>query len=850
MTGTRSPVAASLRSARDELRTAGPAPGRAWCEAWTTAVDGALGELSHPVAELGRFTVAATGGYGRRELCPWSDIDLLLLHDGLAEADLAALVRAVVYPLWDAGLQVGYAVRGRREAVVAADDVDSATSTLDARRVAGDPSLVRDVREGVLQRLRKRRASFLDGLTAADVDRRARTGDAAEVLEPDLKNGAGGLRDVQSLRWAAAALVGETGLDPLVSARYLGAPDRSRLARAYDRLLAVRVALHLERDRGDDVLHLEHQQAVATRLGYADGADDRDTAAHRLLRDLFLDARTVDHVHRRAWSLVSADAARGRRFRRPSEEEVDGFELVDGVLRLPPDERLRDASLPTRLGAVLAIRGAVLDRTTAAAIRRAVDARREPLAWSVRDRDRFLAMLWRGAPALPAVAELDDVGLVTAAIPEWESVRGRAQRNPYHRYSLDRHAWHAAAALGDLVRREPWAADTLELVEDRAGLMLGVLLHDVGKAHGEPHSTTGVPVARAIADRLRAAPRSLELVGRMVELHLLLPEVATRRDLADPATIAEVARRVGDRRTLACLHLLAAADGLATGPSAWSSWKASLVATLCSKVTAVLDDDPGDAPEATVREAQRLAPELGVDPAVVRDHLAQLPARYVAAVPPRAIVRQAGVAATPLGPGEVRTRVTPGADVPDGEQPADELDVIALDRPGLFAKVAGVLALHGGSVVAANAFSRDDGVAVDTFTVHRPTDATGSWWAAVEGDIDEAVAGRLAVRARVARKAATERRRPGVEVATEVRCELDEAGAATVVEVRTADRLGVLYRIASGLAELELDIVLARVSTIGPEVIDVFYVRDATGAPLDDDHVTELVLAVESALAP
>lgn len=847
-------VAAHLKATRAALREDGPAPGRPWCAAWTDEVDAGLRELAAPVADLGRFVVAAVGGYGRRELCPWSDVDLLIVHDRVADDRLEVIVREVIYPLWDAGLKVGYAVRDRKLAVTAADDLDTATATLDARRLAGDGQLLREVRDGVLARLHKRPGRFLGSLTDTDTRRRARVGDAAEALEPDLKNGAGGLRDVQSLRWAAAALVGETGLDPLVSARYLGAPDRSRLARAYDQLLAVRVALHLELDRPSDELRLELQQAVAARLGYEDGADDRDTAAHRLLRDLFLAGRTIDHVHRRAWNLVQADAARGlRRFRRPSETTVDGFELVDGVLRVPDDEGLVDAALPTRLLATLTRTGAVLDRTTAGQLRRAVEARDAPLAWSDADRARFVGALWRGERALPATAELDDVGLVTALVPEWADVRGRAQRNPFHRYSLDRHAWHAAAELAELVRREAWAAETLEVVEDREGLMLGVLLHDVGKAFGEPHSQTGVPVARAIAARLGASAAVQDRIGRMVELHLLLPDVATRRDLSDPALAREVAAQVGDRETLACLHLLAAADGRATGSSAWNSWKATLVGSLVTKVTAVFDaqhpDAARDGAVATAQEAQRIGPELGVDADVVRDHLAMLPSRYAAAVNPRAVVRHAGVAATPFGPAEVRTRVTPGDPVEGEDTTYDELDVLAQDSPGLFAKVAGVLSLHGGSVVQANAFTREDGVAVDTFTVLRPADATGSWWAAVEGDIDEAVAGRLAVRARVARKAATDRRRQRVpEVATRVTCVPDASGQATVLEVHTVDRLGVLYAITSALAELELDIVVARITTLGHEVVDVFYVRDATGAPLDDDHVTEVELAVRSAL--
>ncbi len=848
-------VAVRLKATLAALRDDGPAPGRAWCAAWTDEVDAALRELATPVLDQGRFVVAAVGGYGRRELCPWSDVDLLIVHDRMPEPRLEGLVREVVYPLWDAGLKVGYAVRDTKLAVGAADDLDTATATLDARRLAGDGQLLGEVRAGVLARLAKRPGRFLGSLTDTDARRRARVGDAAEALEPDLKNGAGGLRDVQSLRWAAAALVGETGLDPLVSARYLGAPDRSRLARAYDRLLAVRVALHLELDRAGDELRLDLQQPVALRLGYVDGADDRDTAAHRLLRELFLAGRTIDHVHRRAWSLVQADAARGLRlFRRPSQSEVDGFELVDGVLRVPAGEELLDATLPTRLFATLTRTGAVLDRTTAGSLRRAVEARTEPLTWSDGDRHRFVTALWRGSDALTALAELDDVGLLTCLVPEWEPVRGRAQRNPFHRYSLDRHAWHAAAELAELVRREAWAADALEAVIDREALMLGVLLHDIGKAFGEPHSQTGIAVARAVVGRLGAGLATQERVGRMVELHLLLPDVATRRDLSDPQLAVDVATEVAEPELLACLHLLAAADGRATGPSAWNSWKATLVGSLVTKVAAVFDEQPPDelrdGAVQTAQEAQALGPELGVDADVVRDHLAQLPSRYAAAMTPRAVVRHAGVGAAAFGAAEVRTRVTPGQTAEDEDEAYDDLDVLAIDSPGLFAKVAGVLALHGGSVIQANAFTRADGVAVDTFTVRRPPDATGSWWAAVEGDLDEAVAGRLAVRARVGRKAAGERRRLErlPEVETRVTCAEDASGGATVLEVHTVDRLGVLYAITSALAELELDIVVARVSTIGHEVVDAFYVRDAQGGPLDADHVTELELAIRSAL--
>jgi [protein-PII] uridylyltransferase len=847
-------VVTRLRAERERLVAGGPAPGRLWCQAWTTAVDGALAQLHAAVDGMGRLAVVAVGGYGRRELCPGSDLDVLILQEGREEADLEQVVRGVVYPLWDAGLKVGYAVRDRKQAVAATDELDSATALLDARLVAGDATLLAEVADGALKRLRRRPARFLDALTVADTDRRATAGAAAEVLEPDLKNGAGGLRDVQSLRWAAGVLLGEVGLDPLVSAGYLGAPDRSRLANAYDVLLAERVATHLAAGRGHDIVRFDLQLGVAAMLGFVDGADDRDTAAHRLLSAHFLAARTIDHVHGRAWRLIAADATSGRRRRRPAQARIGGFDIVDGVLRLPADVAMEDPDLPTTLLQALVRADAVLDRSAVTRLRRHAADGAAGWRWNDRTRERFLTVLWRGDPALTPVAELDDAGVITALIPEWEPLRGRAQRNPFHRYSLDRHAWHAAAELGELVRHEPWAAAALERVEDREALMLGALLHDIGKAYGEPHSETGIPVARAVCERLGCRPATVDRVASMVELHLLLPDVATRRDLSDPALIGAVAEQIGDHDLLACLYLLAAADGQATGPSAWSAWKAALVRSLVAKVAAVLDekhpDDVGDGAVVTAEEAQRIAVDLGATAEQVRDHLARLPRRYAAAVSPRAVVRHALMAATLPDPGEVRTRVTPGEDRDDDLAAYDELDIVALDRPGLFAKVAGVLALNGGSIVGASAFTRDDHTAVDTFFVLKPEGAPLSWWARVEGDLVEAVAGKLALRARVARRARQDERRLAKlpDVATRVTVTTDESGSASVVEVHTQDRVGVLFAITEALAELELDIVVARIQTMGHEVVDVFTVRDHAGQPLDDHHATEVEVAVAHAV--
>jgi len=285
---------------------------------------------------------------------------------------------------------------------------------------------------------------------------------------------------------------------------------------------------------------------------------------------------------------------------------------------------------------------------------------------------------------------------------------------------------------------------------------------------------------------------------------------------------------------------------------------ATLVSTLVRKVSTVLDvrspDPTADDAAATARDAQAIAAELGSTAEAVREHLALLSSRYAAAVTPRAVVRHTlmtapSTAAEPE-PGSLRTRVTPGLLEPDGVDGIDELDVVARDTPGMFAKVAGVLALHGGSIVAADAFARTDGVLVDTFRVQRPAGVTGSWWARVEGDLVDAAVGRLAVRARVARKARAAASRPGrrPEVPTRIHFEPDPSGRSTVVEVHTLDRIGLLYAIAGAIAELELDIVVARIQTVGHEVTDVFYVRDRRDGPLDDDQIAELELAIRSAI--
>jgi [protein-PII] uridylyltransferase len=826
----------ALIAARRRLGDDPAAVGTAWLRGWTAAVDGAVSSLAAPVLAEHRIAVVAIGGYGRAELAPGSDVDLLLLHDRLGEGVLADAVRRIVYPLWDAGLDVGHVVRDRREALDAVSELASATAMLDQRLVAGDAMLAQDLRYQLRRRVRHRPEAFLRALRAADLHRRTRHGDTAEQLEPDLKRGPGGLRDLQSLRWAAVAIAGVHGLDPMVAAGYVSVDDPPRLARAERRIQAARVACHLV-DDGGDVLRVEMQEPVATRLGFPPGS----RGAHEMLTEILLATRRIDHAYRRAWALLESDIDRGRRRRaRPAERQVDGFELVDGVVRVS-DEDLDDPTLPHRLLEALVDTGALLDRRSAARLRRRAEASPDGWGWTDDARRRTIDTLWRGRRILGPVAELDDVGALSVLLPEWTLIRGRPQRNPYHRFTLDRHAWNAVAEIGELVAAESWAAAALRDVDDPDGLLLAALLHDVGKIIGEPHDRAGGPLAERMARRTGASDDTVALVGRLTRLHLLLAETARRADVTDPAVAGALAEKIGDHSTLACLHLLTVADGRATGRGIWSAWTAELVARLVQRVGAVLDgrpaDEVADGHEATRTRARVLAGDLGADPVQVVRHLDGLPDRYAATLPAAAVVVHAQLVERARD-GRARAHVSPASGSSADGLLHDRFDVVATHRPGWFSTVVGIVSGYGGDIAAADAFATADAMTITSLRVAPPVDADDEWWDRVRAAVSDGRADSV-VRRR------TSRSRAQIEAAPpRVRAEPGPDGATARLEVRAADRPGLLHRLARTIEEVGFEVVQVRALTTGREALDVFVVRDRLPGPFEPDRLAALEAAV------
>jgi [protein-PII] uridylyltransferase len=763
----------TILDTRAQLAADDSLAGRELCEAWTGEVDRWLDELFTVAVEggdPGGVALVAVGGYGRGELSLQSDIDVLLLHAG--RSDIGELADRLWYPIWDARLKLGHAVRTVKEALaLAADDLDTATGLLQARHLAGDRRLSGELVTKAELQWRKRAKRWLAALGARVRERHRRAGEVAFLLEPDLKEGRGGMRDVHALGWAQAART------------ILWGGDHASLGDAYDTLLAARVELHRRTGRPGDRLLLQEQDAVAAALGYPD--------ADMLMRAVAHAARTIAWTGDDAWARIDSSLTGPLGRARRERALGGGLVLRDGEVHLRDDAEVEhDPALALRAAAAAARHGTQLDRGTLA--RLAAESPAPPAPWSPAIRAALVDLLLAGPPALLLLEALDQQGIWERYFPEWPLVRSKPQRNAYHRFTVDRHLWEAAVGAGALAGR----------VRRPDLLVLAGLLHDIGKGQGGDHTDNGVAMLAEISPRMGLDPHDAAVLRALSRHHLLLADVATRRDIDDPATIEAVAGALGDRDVLELLAALTEADSRATGPAAWSDWKAGLVRALVARVDHVIGG-------GAVREVADEFPTAGQ-----RERL------------------RSGVQAIE----------------PDGER----LTVVTPDRPGLFARVAGVLALHGLDVVEA-AVATEGGWAIEVFTVASSFGPTFSWDRVV-ADLQRALAGRLAIRARLADRARTygSRRRPGFgdDVEPEVRFDLAASGELTVVEVHAPDGLGVLYRITSALADLDLDIVGAKVQTLGPRVVDSFFVRTAAGAKVTDEaQLAETERALLHALA-
>ncbi|MEV0979987.1 [protein-PII] uridylyltransferase [Streptomyces sp. NPDC049915] len=800
------PGPSGYAAARLHLLTEGEQSGPPRRAALSRLTDDWLAQLfAAGAGELRGVSLVAVGGYGRGELSPRSDLDLLLLHDGADPKAVAALADRLWYPVWDLGLALDHSVRTPAEArKTAGEDLKVQLGLLDARHLAGDLALTASLRTAVLADWRNQAPRRLPELQELCAERAERHGELQYLLEPDLKEARGGLRDATALRAVAAS--------------WLADAPREGLDDARRRLLDVRDALHLTTGRATDRLSLQEQDQVAAGLGLLD--------ADALLRQVYEAARVISYASDVTWREVSR-VLRSRAVRprlrailgggKPVAERsplAEGVVEQDGEVVLARAARPeRDPVLPLRAAAAAAQAG--LPLSLHAVRRMAATARPLPAPWPAEAREQLVTLLGSGRPTVEVWEALEAERLITRLLPDWERVRCRPQRNAVHVWTVDRHLIETAVRASEFTRR----------VGRPDLLLVAALLHDIGKGWPGDHSVAGEIIARDVAARIGFDRADVAVLAALVRHHLLLVETATRRDLDDPATVRLVAEAVGTPSTLELLHALTEADALATGPAAWSSWRGSLVADLVRRVSAVLAGDAPDEPEpaAPTAEQERL-----------------------------------GLEATATGGPVLALRAQPE---PPGEEPSGdpeplgvELLIAVPDQPGVLPAVAGVLAVHRLTVRTAELRALDlpDGVDGSVLLLDwRVAAEYGSLPQAtrLRADLVRALDGSLDIASRLAeRDAAYPRRRGVVPPPPRVTVHPAASHLATVIEVRAQDAPGLLFRIGRALEDAGVRMRSAHVSTLGSNAVDAFYVTDEEGAPLPEDAASSVARKLEEAL--
>ena len=726
--------------------------------------------------ELGKeIALAAVGGYGRGELSPGSDLDILFIHSGRVSSEkLKALVNEVLYPLWDAK-SVDHSVRTRSETRDAAtSDLRVATGLLDIRLITGNADLVANVQSDALELWRKNAKENLQDLHKSLQERHTRAGELAYLLEPDLKEARGGLRDIQALR--AIALSGAVTV-PL-----------EKISWAESTLNNVRESLHIASGRGKDRLLFQEQDKVAQLLKYAD--------ADAMMGDVARAARSVDYLLDYTWHTLEHKGkdGLGRILKRPrvatvaknvsaSNREI----VIDPFTSFHEDPvvGLRAAATAAQLGLPLS-----LDTCTelSEALKKGEGVLSNP--WPREARELLIALIGAGEAMVGIFEILDQEEIIFHWIPEWMSVRSLPQRNALHRHTVDRHMVETAVHAAALTRK----------VQRPDLLLFAALFHDIGKGTQEDHSERGVRLIEPIAQRIGFDAKDIEVLKNLVLHHLLLSSTATRRDLDDPATIASVVSVIPDVNTLELLHALSIADGEATGSAGWSEWKATLVNDLVQRVKrAMAGAEVAQQPE--VSQEQIAQAEKGVLRVTLEEH-------------------SSGYA----------------------------VEVISPDKPGLLSIVAGVFNISRLDVKSARTKTLGNSAVmywIVTPEPHAPeiTDTKLHELIAAalvdSKDVEEKLFARAAAYASIPTIPVPD---PEVEIFT------DAATDATVIEVRSHDRPGLLFRIGAAITQSKIDIRSAIVTTLGAEAIDTLYVTELTGGPLSSERANEVASHLKQAL--
>ena len=714
------------------------------------------------------LAIAAVGGYGRGELSPGSDLDIVILHQGqFSQSALSDFVNELLYPLWD-NKSVDHSVRTRTETRDAAElDLKVALGLLDIRLVAGDADLVASVQSESLDSWRKQARSRLPELKKSLEQRHERAGELAYLLEPDVKEARGGLRDINALR--AISLSGATNV-PL-----------ERISWAESKLNDVRETLHQTSGRNKDRLLFQEQDAVARELGYID--------ADALMSDVARAARSVDYLLEFTWHQLEQRAKDGfgRFLRKPrtdvvaknlnvSQKEVVINPLTD--LHSDPMLGLRAAATAAQLGLPISLESYSLLSTALNEGKGLL-----PNPWPREAREHLISLIGAGESMVPIFEALDQEEIIFHWIPEWRALRSLPQRNALHRHTVDRHMVETAVHAASLTRK----------VHRPDLLLFAALFHDIGKGDTEDHSIRGERLIGPLAKRIGFPEEDIEVIKILVKHHLLLSATATRRDLDDPATIQSILAVIPDLTTLELLHALSIADGEATGSAGWSDWKATLVSDLVRRAKKAMSGSNSIAAQPEITPEQLKVAESGV----LQVNLEQRENGY-------------------------------------------SIEIISPDKPGLLSLVAGVINTSRLDVRSARTKTHGSSAVMKWIVTpepHAPVVTAQN----LRSEIEKAFNDASHIQDRLIAKAQAYASIPSIPVPDPVvEFYNDGATEATIIEVRSHDRPGLLFRIGAGITQSKVDIRSAIVTTLGAEAIDTLYVTELTGGPLSDERANEV----------
>jgi len=828
-----------------------------------------------PLEPEDRLAMAATGGYGRATLAPFSDIDLLFLTGGKPSERLERAVEFILYFLWDLGLKVGHATRSIPDCLREAKaDVTIRTSLLDARCLSGDRALFADFQRAFrADCAADGPADYIHAKQAERAARHRRFGETPFMVEPNVKEGKGGLRDLQTLYWVSRYVFNTFAMTELVGPDAPGGgilteTEARACKRAWEYLWTVRFHLHYVAGRAEERLTFDFQPVVGARMGYT--RHGRQDGVERFMRHYFLVVREVARVT----GVLEPALVRAALGPPAIVAETDaalaeaGFVLADGKILFAPG---RDPEAdPTSIFRILLMardRGVELHPL---ALRMLI--RSAPLAADLRGNKKaaalFLNLLCGGegdgvSPTCDSarwLTLLNETGVLGRYMPDWRRIVGQMQFDTYHVYTVDVHTVQAVKVLnsieaGTLREIAPVASGLIDQVQSRRALYAATLLHDIAKGRGGDHSELGADIALTVGPALGLTAEETEMVSWLVLHHLLLSQTAFSRDIDDPKTILDLADTIQSPERLRLLLILTVSDIRAVSPKVWNGWKATLLRELYARVAEVLEGGLStterDARIARVKEV--VATLLADWPAPAREEFLSLGyPSYWLGFDPESIERHARMirdAKARSAPLTVHTEPLPARAV-------TEVLVYTADHAGLFSRIAGALAIAGASIVDARIHTLTDGMALDTFWIQ---DAAGGPYdaphrlARLAALIEQALSGRLklATEIRKATRSLIPGRMRAIHVPPRVVVDNRASNRHTVIEVNGRDRPGLLHDVTSAISDEGLQIASAHVTTYGVRAVDVFYVKDVFGMKIENERkLNQLRLALLEALTP